>query len=211
METPSTPQISGPNREFAELLRASGYTQVQAADYLARRLSDRIDNTKVSRWASGKTRVPADVLDAMRELSAQPVGAPHAAPELTESADVVPLFGYANAAGSTLRLNEDQRVGVVPIHPAQRGSRQAFAFIVFGDSISPRLSHGDIGYAIRGKPPLKGKPCLVEMQNGEALVKIFESLDEQTLFLSQLEPRKALTYPLREVRAVHAVVGSTFS
>jgi hypothetical protein len=95
----------------------------------------------------------------------------------------VPLFGYANAAGSTLRLNEDQRVGVVPIHPAQRGSRSAFAFLVFGDSLSPRLNHGETGYAVRNKTPVKGQPVLIEMVSGEVLVKIFERVDEHTVFL----------------------------
>lgn len=160
---------------------------------------------------SGATKVPSDVMDAMRELAAQPEGEIPAAPELTETADVIPLFGYANAAGSTLRLNEDQRVGVVPIHPAQRGSRSAFAFIVFGDSLTPRLSHGDTAYAIRGRPPINGRPVLIELANGEALVKIFDHIDDQTLFAKQLSPKKDLTYPLREVVAIHAVVGSTFA
>lgn len=217
MSEPPKPPIAADAKEFADLVESSGQTQAEIATYLQRRLGRAVNNVHVSRWAGGKTGLPADVLDAMRERVAQPLSGAAAGLStafatlgLTDTTDVVPLFGYANAAGSTLRLNEDQQVGVVPIHPAQRGSRQAFAFIVFGDSISPRMSHGDIGYSIRGRPPLKGKPCIVELANGEVLVKIFEGMDDRTLFLSQLEPAKSLSIPLRDVSAVHAVVGSTF-
>jgi hypothetical protein len=196
--------------EFETLLAASGRNQTQTAAYLQRRLGRDIAHYQVSRWSSGMIRVPVDVMDAMRELAAQPADAQAVVTPLSETADAVPLFGYANAAGSTLRLNEDQRVGVVPIHPAQRGSRSAFAFIVFGDSLAPMLNHGDVGYAIRGRTPRKGQPCIVELANGEAQVKLFEGADDRTLFASQLNPKKELSFALREVGAIHAVVGVTF-
>jgi hypothetical protein len=198
------------NAEFAALLETSGRNQTDTAAYLTRRLGKQIANYQVSRWSSGAVKVPTDVMDAMRELAAQPAEAAPAVSQLTDTSDVVPLFGYANAAGSTLRLNEDQRVGVVPVHPAQSGSRSAFAFIVFGDSLSPRLNHGDTGYAVRNKPPGKGQPALIEMVSGEVLVKIFDRVDEHTVFLSQLTPKKELTVKLQDVRALHAVVGVTF-
>lgn len=196
--------------EFEELHEASGRTQAETGAYLSRRLNRSVQNYQVSRWIAGVNRVPLDVMDAMRELAAQPVEAPAVVSQLTEGNDVVPLFGYANAAGSVLRLNEDQRVGVVPIHPAQRGSRSALAFIVFGDSLSPRLNHGEIGYAIRNQTPRKGQPVLIEKVDGETLVKIFQRIDEQTLFAAQLDPKKDLQIPMRDVAALHAVVGATF-
>lgn len=198
------------NREFGQLVAASGRTQIETAAFLSRRLGRDIPNYQISRWSNGPTKVPIDAMDAMRELAAQPAESPPVVPAMTESDDSVPLFGYANAAGAVLRLNEDQRVGVVPIHPAQRGSRSAFAFIVFGDSLSPRLRHGEVAYAVRGRMPSKGQPFLIEMAAGETLVKIFDTMDERTLFASQLEPKKELTFALRDVTAIHAVVGVSF-
>lgn len=199
------------NREFARLVSDSGRNQKETADYLARRTGRDVNNTQVSRWAGGGIKnVPVDIMDAMRELAAQPASAVPVVPPMTDSDDSVPLFGYANAAGAVLRLNEDQRVGVVPVHPAQRGSRAAFAFIVFGDSLNPRLKHGEVAYAVRGRMPVRGQPCLVEMESGEALVKIFDTMDERTLFVSQLDPKKDLSFALREVGGIHAVVGVSF-
>ena len=188
----------------------SGRTQVDIAAWMTRRLGEDIPNYQVSRWVAGTTRVPVAAMDAMRELAAQPSSESPRITALTETADVVPLFGYANAAGTTLRLNEDQRVGVVPVHPAQRGSRSAFAVLVFGDSLSPMLNHGDTAYAIRGMTPRKGQPCLIEMTAGEAIVKLFARADDRTLFAEQLNPRQDLSFALRDVQAIHAVVGVTF-
>lgn len=204
-------QRSQTAQEVRELIAASGRTQGDIAAYLNRRLNtDEYQHYHISRMTSGDRKVTAQEIDALRELAAQPVGEPPAAAQLTETEDVVPLFGYANASGATLRLNEDQRVGVVPIHPAQRGSKRAFAFIVFGDSMSERLNHGDIGYALRNWPPAKEKPALIELVTGEALVKIYTGQDEHTLFAKQLKPPKTLSFPLKDVAAIHAVVGSSF-
>lgn len=198
-------------QEVSQLVATSGRTQGDVAAYLNRRLGRTdLQHYHVSRMISGDRRVSAEEMDALRELAAQPAGEPPAAPALAETDDVVPLFGYANAAGSVLRLNEDQRVGVVPIHPAQRGSRRAFAFIVFGDSMSERLNHGDIAYALRNWPPAKERPVLIELKTGEALVKLYVGQDENTLFARQLKPKKDLSFPLRDVAALHAVVGSSF-
>lgn len=198
-------------REVKELVAASGMTQREVADYLTRRLNEPYDHYHVSRMASGNRKVTSEEMDALREIAAAAPGSePPAAPALESTTDSVPLFGYANASGATLRLNEDQRVGVVPIHPAQKGSRGAFAFTVFGDSMAERLNHGEIAYAIRNLTPVKDKPCLIEMKNGEAVVKMFVGMDEHTLFARQLNPKKELTFSLRDIGALHRVVGSTF-
>lgn len=198
-------------QEFARLIGTSGRTQLETAAYLSRRLGRSITNGQVSRWSLGGRKVPVDVMDAMRELASQPATSAPVVTPMLESSDVVPLFGYANAAGPVLRLNDDQRVGVAPIHPAQKGSRSAFAFQVFGDSLHPRLRDGDIGYAVRNKMPTRGDPVLIEKKDGDVLVKIFERMDEATLFASQLSPKSEnLSVPLRDILALHAVVGLSF-
>lgn len=199
--------------EFHRLFEATGKTQGEIAAYLARATGSKATNYQVSRWLNGHTKIPVDVMDAMRAAAERPANdtaPPPAGAGIADSGEEVPLFGYANAAGSVLRLNDDQIIGVAPIHPAQRGSRAAFAFLVFGDSLTPMLNHGDTAYAIRGRTPRKGQPCVVQLRDGSALVKIFAGIDERTLFAEQLTPRKDLTIPLREVEAIHAVVSVSF-
>lgn len=202
-------------REVKALVKASDMTQQEVADFLTRSLGEAYDHYHVSRMGSGKRKVTTAEMDALRQLASSSPGAKAAAgesipPTLTPTTDSVPLYGYANAAGASLRLNEDQRVGAVPIHPAQQGSRGAFAVIVFGDSMAERLNHGETAYAIRNLTPVKDKPCLIELKGGDTLVKMFVGMDEHTLFARQLNPKKDLSYPLRDVAALHRVVGSTF-
>lgn len=205
----------GPSKEAAQevarLVAASRRTQKQIADYLTRRVGRPIQHYHISRMITAARAVRSDEMDALREIAEAPEGSAMAAPQLTETSDVVPVYGYANAAGPILRINEDQRLGVVPIHPAQKGSRSAFAFICFGDSVSPRLNHGELGYAIRNRSPFPGQLAVIELTNGDALVKFYGRQDERTLFLTQLQgDKRDLSVPLREVAAIHAVVGSTF-
>lgn len=206
------PGKTTPNKEVIALLEASGRTQKEVADYLTRRLGRSYQHYDVSRMSTGSRKVISDEMDALRELVAAHPSEDPVAPNLTDTADSVPLFGYANAAGASLRINEDARVGVVPIHPAQRGSRQAYAFICFGDSVSPRLNDGEVGYAIRNRRPLKGQLCVIRLTSGEAIVKFYAGQDEQTLFLTQLNPKEKtdIRVPLREAAGLDAVVGSTF-
>lgn len=202
-------------REVKALIKAAGMTQQEVADYLTRALGGSYDHYHVSRMASGNRKVATGEMDALRELANSSPATKAAAgdvilPSLTPTSDSVPLYGYANAAGASLRLNEDQRVGAVPIHPAQQGSRGAFAVIVFGDSMAERLNHGETAYAIRNLTPIKDKPCLIELKGGDTLIKMFMGMDEHTLFARQLNPKKDLSFPLRDVAALHRVVGSTF-
>lgn len=199
------------NEEVERLVEASGRTQAAIAAYLTRRTGRPIEHYHVSRMINGQRKVAHDEMDALRELATEVAGDTPTSPQLTETGDVVPLFGYANGAGSTLRLNEDARVGVVPIHPAQKGSREAFAFLTFGDSVHPRLMHGETGYAIRNRMPFKNQLCVVEKKDGETIVKFFDFVDDRTLHLYEIHPKRApILVPMRDVLAIHAVVGSTF-
>ena len=200
------------NEAIAQLLESTGRTQEEVAAYLTRRLGREVRNYHISRMLSGGRRVQSDEMDALRELAAAPTSVAPAAPQFTDTGDSVPLFGYANAAGSVLRINEDQRVGVVPIHPAQAGSRSAYAFICFGDSVSPRLNHGEVGYAVRNRMPFRGQLCVIRKTSGEALVKFYDGQDDRTLFLTQLQPKNEskVNVPLRDVEGLDAVVGASF-
>lgn len=200
------------NTEVERLVAATGRTQGEIAQYLTRRLGRQFEHYMVSRMISGARTVAHDEMDALRELAIQRPQDEPVAPSLSDAPGVVPLLGFANAAGSTIHANEDNQVGVVPIHPAQHNSRGAYAFYTYGDSTSPRLSHGDIGFAIRHKPATRDGLCVVTKTDGEVLVKFYERQDARTLYLYETNPKKReITVPLANVRRIDAVVGSTFA
>lgn len=203
------------NEEVEAILERAGMTHADAAAYLSERLGREVKHYHVGRTISGERQPVVDEMDALRELGRRFEGQPippraGAAPLLTDAGDRIPLYGPDLAGGQSIRLTEEFRIGVVPIHPAQRGSKSALAFVMQEETLGDRLRMGDIGYAIRGWPPVEGQPCLVERHDLDALVKIYEGTDSSTLFLSQLKPAKKLSVPRREIYAVHAVVGTTY-
>lgn len=201
--------------EVRRLVEATGRTQQQVARDLSNRLGRKIGNEMVSRMVTGQRGVKADEMDALRELAKAPGSAAGNIAEPTQmfEQDIVPLYGQASAAGEALRLGAENQVGVAPIHPAQKGTRSPFAFFHYGDLVAPRLNHGDTGYAVRSRPPLKGQLCVIELADGNAFVRFYDGQDAATVFgtvLAKNSKDVKESFPLRDVAAIHAVVGATF-
>lgn len=190
----------------------SGLTGQQLADALTRALGRPFDKTIISKM-KGSRGIQDDEMAVLRTLAKEDeprTVVPIDSYRMTDTTDSVPLFGYANAAGDVLRLDEDHIVRTVPIHPAQVGNRNAFAAYVFGDSMEAKLEDGDIVFAIRNAPPVKGQLCIIELKTGESMVKLFDRMDDQTVFARQLNPARNLTFSRRDVQAVYRVVGSQY-
>lgn len=203
------------NEEVQAILERAGMAHADASAYLSDKLGRTIKPYHIGRTISGERQPAVDEMDALRELGRRFEGSPPqmrstSAPLLTDAGDRIPLYGPDLAGNQSLRLTEEFRIGVVPIHPAQRGSKSALAFVMQDETLGDRLRLGDIGYAIRGWPPVEGQPCLIERRDLDALVKIYEGQDSATVFLSQIRPAKKISVPRREIFAVHAVVGATF-
>lgn len=199
------------NADAIQLIRSSERANADVASYLTRRLNREVQHYHVSRILTGERRVQHEELEALRELAGAPASAIPATPVLTSTDDVQPLFGYAGGGTQALRLDDSAVIGVAPLHPAQAGSRHTYAFVAFGDSVSTRLQHGDIGYAIRNRTPFRNQLCVVRLKDGEALVKFYDRQDANTLHLYETHPKRTpITVPLRTVEGMDAVVGSTF-
>lgn len=191
----------------------SGLTGIQIAAALEAGTGKSFDQTIISKMRKER-RIQPEEMRVLESLAARvDEEAKSFSPpiRMSDTTDSVPLFGYANAAGDSLRLSEDHIVRPIPIHPAQIGSRGAFAVYVAGDSMSSKLEDGDIAFAIRNMPPTKGQIAIIESNTGEAYVKIYEGMDEHTVFARQLNPPRKLSYPRREVANVYRVVGTQFS
>lgn len=204
--------------EVQRLLRAAGLTQAQAAERLTEAMGKPYEHYHVSRMVNGQRRVTAAEMDALRKMAdgvAQSEGS-GARSEVylgervskpTTLAERVNLFRGAPLGSRSFRLSNEFLAGDAPVHPAQRGHKDAFAFIVQSDRNADRLMQGDVAYAVRHLPPRGGQPCLVETKDSEVTVTIYDRHDDKTLFGRQLRPPKIETWPLSEVAGLHAIVG----
>jgi hypothetical protein len=199
------------NAEVDRLIAESGRTQKEVASYLSTKLKHNYEHYVVSRMAAGERKVASFEMDALRELASQREDVVLTIPPVNGDSEFVQLFGYIGGGVGGLRLKEENCVGVVPIHPLQKGFKSSFAFTCVGDYLSPRLNHGEIGYAIKNRSPMKGQLCVIEFANGDAQVKFYDGQDDRTVFVSHINPKTQLKYALRDVVGLHLVVGAAFS
>lgn len=77
---------------------------------------------------------------------------------------------------------------------------------IAGESMVPWASSGAlIGYDVDVWPK-RDEGCVVELNSGEILVKLYRRVDGSTLFVEELSPeRRELRFALKEVKGVYAV------
>lgn len=74
------------------------------------------------------------------------------------------------------------------------------------DRMAPWGSSGEVVIFDRDRAPRRGFGCVVEMNDGTAIARLFERSDGSTLFVSELQPEpRTITIALAEVRGVYAV------
>lgn len=85
--------------------------------------------------------------------------------------------------------------------------RSIDAIEMAGDRMSPWVESGEIILFDRERAPRRGKGCVVEMQDGEAFVCLYEKSDGSTLFVKELFPEERIVqHALSQVKGVYPVV-----
>lgn len=127
--------------------------------------------------------------------------------DLSFGPDYIPIVGTASGANDTIILNFEQHIGRVLRHPNQANVKNAWSFRVAGESMSPRYNHGELAFVNGGFEPELNSDCLVELNDGGALLKTFVRKTDKDVVLAQLYPVREFKYPRKDIRAIHAVVG----
>jgi SOS-response transcriptional repressor LexA len=120
----------------------------------------------------------------------------------------VPLFGWAAAADEDrFAMAEPNMLGTVPMHPHQINLRNAFAVRVHGDSMAPRYEQGEIVYVSPNQWPARDQDCVIETIDSHGYLKRFRGRKDEKLIVAQFNPAKEIEFLLKNIRAVHAVIG----
>lgn len=85
----------------------------------------------------------------------------------------------------------------------------AFAVYVVGDAMEPRFFAGELLYINPNRPLSKDCFVVVEMQDGQGLVKQFVRQDDQTITLRQFNPEKDIVLKKSDIKNVYRIVGSS--
>jgi phage repressor protein C with HTH and peptisase S24 domain len=86
------------------------------------------------------------------------------------------------------------------------GQSSAYAVYVNDGSMEPVLRHGQLVYVSPTVPPTPGDDVVVQLGDGQGLIKRLLRRTAKHLVLEQFNPAKRLEIPIGQVRSVHLVV-----
>lgn len=76
---------------------------------------------------------------------------------------------------------------------------------IAGDTMVPWGEPGELVIFDRDRWPKRGSGCVVETRDGVLFVRLYERSDDAQVFVRQLNPDKAISWPLKDVRGVYSV------
>ncbi|MFQ5534686.1 MAG: helix-turn-helix transcriptional regulator [Sphingomonadales bacterium] len=191
------------------LIGQFGIDLEKEADELARSADPdsfwRLD--EISKAVSALTGTPGNQPSTSRETGrSEPP--PIAGCSFSDVKDL-PVLGAAKGGNNSLFFDN----GTVHEHihrpPGLGGVENAFAVYMVGDSMEPRYFAGEYLYVNPNRPPARNCFVVVELVDGQGLVKQFVRRDDATLHLRQFNPEKLLQFDNDQVKSVYYIVGAS--
>ena len=86
------------------------------------------------------------------------------------------------------------------------GQTNAYAVYVNDGSMEPVLRHGQLVYVSPAVPPTPGDDVVIQLSDGQGLIKRLQRRTARYLIVEQFNPEKRIEIPVGTVRAVHLVI-----
>lgn len=126
----------------------------------------------------------------------------------------LPVYGTAQGGTGALILSS-QAVDYVARPAPLLKVQGAYGLIVTGDSMSPKVEHGDTVLVNPHLPPRGGDTCVFQRHQDDgaalAIVKRLRRFTDETWFVSQYHPAKDFQLKRSEWQLCHVTVGSYYS
>jgi len=141
--------------------------------------------------------MPSEVL-GLEQVTGNPIGK-------------MPLYGPVAAGMFDGQTCMDRAIDHIGRPSFMISQENAYAVFVVGNSMEPRFKTGEVLFVDPDAPVRQGCDVVVQINNnGEltAVAKEFQSWDDDTLTLHQLNPDKVLKIDRKQITAVHSVQGT---
>lgn len=128
--------------------------------------------------------------------------------------DKIKVLGAAEGGADGQLQWNGEVVDYIDRPPQLAQAPNGYATYVFGTSMEPRYHPGEIVYMHPGRPLTAGCYVLVQIQPKQpgdppgAYVKRYVRRTPTKLVVEQLNPSKEIEFPLKDVLAIHRIVGS---
>ncbi len=186
-------------------LKRAGRSQAELARHL------RLDPSSLTKTIKGQRVLKADEMMAIEAFFESAPSDPNAPIDLASRRRSgqrrIPVYGYAAAGGDDRIAYADGRViEWIDPPPLWSGAGDLIAVRVVGVSMEPRLFEGEMVVAQLALPPARNRDCLIEMQDGSALVKTYATQKDGFVFCHQWNPDKEVRLKTDDVKALHAII-----
>lgn len=114
---------------------------------------------------------------------------------------MVPVY-----SASSKGLGSSPAVDWAPRHPAQC-TAEAFAVYTSSGEMEPRYFQGELVYVHPGRPPEANRDCIIEMKNGDILIRRCLRQNEAKIRVAQFNPPAEKEIRRDDIKIIYAIVG----
>ena len=164
------------------------------------------------RTLAGLLRCDASELQSREAEAAPDATAPHVAlsrtPPMVTGSRNLPILGYAKGGEDAFFIDNGEIAGYTMRPHVLDGVSDAYAVEFWDTSMEPALKHGHLGWVHPRKPVKPGDDVVVQLADGQALVKSLVRRTETHLVLRQYNPAKDFKVDRADVKSIHLIVGT---
>jgi phage repressor protein C with HTH and peptisase S24 domain len=120
----------------------------------------------------------------------------------------LPILGHAKGGEDAFFIDNGEIGGYTMRPHVLDGVADAYAVEFWDTSMDPALKHGHLGWVHPRKPIKPGDDVVVQLNDGQALVKTLVRRTESQLVLRQYNPPKDFKIDRADVKSVHLIVGT---
>jgi phage repressor protein C with HTH and peptisase S24 domain len=214
--------ISEAARRLKALRQEAGLSMSAVARHLGHRHPSRYQHYE-DRFR--RTYLPVELAErlaplfAERGVSADAVRALAGLPPIVERLERMPLrsqmarkdlpvLGGAMGGDAGYFCNDGTAKDYALRPPSLTGVADAFAVLVYGDSMEPRYMRGEIVHVDPGRPLTSGCFVIVELVDGRGMIKQFLRQDGRGVVLRQFRPERELRIERKRIVRMARIVGS---
>jgi SOS-response transcriptional repressor LexA len=202
---------ANPEHTLQSLSLALGRNHAYLHQYVVtgspRELRDR-DRRIISRLLGCDESELRDDDGAARTVPGAPdLALPRTPPMVTNTRNL-PILGHAKGGEDAFFIDNGEIAGYTMRPHVLDGVNDAYAVEFWDTSMEPALKHGHLGWVHPRKPVKPGDDVVVQLNDGQALVKTLIRRTDSHIVLRQYNPAKDFKIERSAIKSIHLIVGT---
>jgi phage repressor protein C with HTH and peptisase S24 domain len=135
-------------------------------------------------------------------------GALKRSPPMITNSRNLPILGHAKGGEDAFFIDNGEIAGYTMRPHVLDGVNDAYAVEFWDTSMEPALKHGHLGWVHPRKPVKPGDDVVVQLNDGQALVKTLVRRTDSHVVLRQYNPPKDFKVERTAIKSIHLIVGT---